>query len=75
VWGNRTLGSLNLSHNGLSDDTLKSFLDALADQEIANEYIPDGFNGLYRLIFLVNDQYPPHYFRSKSRMYQNDLFS
>ncbi|KAJ3328328.1 Leucine-rich repeat-containing protein 71 [Blyttiomyces sp. JEL0837] len=42
VLGNRTLNSINLSQNGISEDGLKSFLDAVTEQEKSAENVTDG---------------------------------
>jgi hypothetical protein len=53
AWGNRTLCSLNLSVNGISDYGVRALIDAVMDQESAIETLNDGILGLYRIILQV----------------------
>jgi hypothetical protein len=51
VLGNRSLNSLNILQNGISDEGLKHLLDAVHEQDATAEHLPEGMVGLYRVIF------------------------
>ncbi|KAL5040679.1 hypothetical protein RTP6_007665 [Batrachochytrium dendrobatidis] len=52
--GNRTLNSLNLSHNGIGMLGLKALSDAIIEQETTNDQSPDGLLGVFRLNLQYN---------------------
>ncbi|KAI8805645.1 hypothetical protein BJ742DRAFT_399000 [Cladochytrium replicatum] len=49
VLGNRTLNSLDLSYNGITEIGAKAILDAVLEQENAPDPPPEGLMGLFRL--------------------------
>jgi hypothetical protein len=53
VLGNRTLNSLNLCNNRISEIGLKVILDVIMEQEITSDQAADGFLGLFRVVLFV----------------------
>jgi hypothetical protein len=51
--GNRTLNSLNVSSNGITDGGLKALIDVVMEQEAAADQAPEGLLGLFRVILHV----------------------
>ncbi|KAJ3320947.1 Leucine-rich repeat-containing protein 71 [Boothiomyces sp. JEL0866] len=55
ILGNRTLNSLNLCSNGITDHGLKILYELVNEQEITSEQALDGMLGLFRLILIHNN--------------------
>ncbi|KAJ3109721.1 Leucine-rich repeat-containing protein 71 [Phlyctochytrium bullatum] len=49
VLGNRTLSCLNLSYASITEVGLRLLLDAILEQDVSAEFVPEGLSGLFRL--------------------------
>jgi hypothetical protein len=56
VLGNRSLNSLNLRQNGITEDGIKALLDSVTGQETSVENAHEGMIGLFRLNLQVRIQ-------------------
>ncbi|KAJ1340203.1 hypothetical protein BSLG_005196 [Batrachochytrium salamandrivorans] len=54
ILGNRTLNSLNISHNSIGELGLKALLDAVINQEATNDQSPEGMLGIFRIAMQHN---------------------
>jgi hypothetical protein len=44
---------LNIAHNDIGDSGVQSFVEAVADQDVASDALNDGFPGLMRVSLQV----------------------
>jgi hypothetical protein len=53
ILGNRTLNSLNVASNGITEAGVRHLLQLIADQEHVSDQTPEGLLGLFRVIMNV----------------------